>query len=134
MHRIAAPFASPFTACSAARPDPVAPPKPGGGTRASRPAGHGRDDPRRTGPVTALLAGAMLLVAGSAAAQPARIGPEWGGFNHQPTQAEVARRERQDGVRPPEARRRQDARSVEQLDQQLLHEEAVDPPAKVAPR
>ena len=81
----------------------------------------------------ALLAGAVLLLAVPAAAQPARNGPEWGGKDHQPTEAEVVRRERQDGVAPTPAERGQDARTVQQLDKQLLHDEAVDPPSKDAP-
>ena len=81
----------------------------------------------------ALLAGAMLLLAVPAAAQPARNGPEWGGKDHQPTEAGVVRRERQDGVAPSPAERSQDARTVQQLDQQLLHDEAVDPPSNAAP-
>ena len=78
----------------------------------------------------ALLAGAMLLLAVPAAAQPARNGPEYGGKDHQPTEAGVVRRERQDGVAPSPAERTQDARTVRKLDQQLLHDEAVDPPSK----
>ncbi len=97
-----------------------------------QPAGH-RRAPRRAGPIQALLAGALLLIAGSAAAQTARNGPEYGGKDHQPTQAEVIRRERQDGVAPSQAERKQDDRSVQQLDQQLLHDEAVDPASKAAP-
>ena len=97
-----------------------------------QPAGR-RRDLRRAGPIRALLAGALLLIAGSAAAQTARNGPEYGGKDHQPTEAEVIRRERQDGVAPLPAQRRQDDRSVQQLDQQLLHEEAVDPASKAAP-
>ena len=80
----------------------------------------------------ALLAGTMLLLAVPAAAQPARNGPEWGGKDHQPTEGEVVRRERQDGVAPSPAERGQDARTVQQLDQQLLHDEAVDPPTNAA--
>ena len=92
-----------------------------------------RTDPRRPGPMRALLAGTVLLLAVPAAAQPARIGPEYGGKDHQPTEAEVIRRERQDGVAPPPSERGQDARSVQRLDQQLLHDEAVDPPSKDVP-
>ncbi len=80
----------------------------------------------------ALLAGAMLLLAVPAAAQPARNGPEWGGKDHQPTEGEVVRRERQDGVAPSPAERGQDARTVQQLDRQLLHDETADPPTNAA--
>lgn len=75
------------------------------------------------------LAAALLLApAPVALAQVARNGPEWGGKDHQPTQAGVVRREDQAGVRAPTAQRTQDGAAVDQLGQQLLHDEAVDPP------
>ncbi len=86
------------------------------------------------GSPAAALAAALLLMAGamafapSAWAQAARNGPEWDGKDHQPTQAGVVRREDQAGVRPPPAVVQQDKRTVEQIDKQLLHEEAVKPP------
>ena len=70
----------------------------------------------------------MLLSAASAAAQIPRNGPEYGFRDHQPTHAGVMRRERRAGVAPPPAQMRRSARSVQQLDHQLLHQEAVDPP------
>ena len=77
------------------------------------------------------LAVAILLASVAAAAAQAPLnGPEWGGKDHQPTQAEVIRRENQAGVRVPPAEIQQDDRTVQQLDRQLLHEEAVDPPRK----
>lgn len=69
-----------------------------------------------------------LALAPGALAQVARNGPEWDGRDHQPTEAGVIRREDQTGVRPPPAQVRQDKRTVEQLDRQLLHEEAANPP------
>ena len=75
------------------------------------------------------LAVALLLApAPVALAQVARNGPEWGGKDHQPTQAGVERREDQAGVRAPTAQRTQNGAAVDQLGQQLLHDEAVDPP------
>ena len=70
----------------------------------------------------------MLLTAASAAAQPRRNGPEYDFRDHQPTHAGVVRREHRAGVAPPPAQVRRNAESVQQLDQQLLHQEAVDPP------
>ena len=80
----------------------------------------------------ALPAGLLLASANVAGAQVARNGPEWGGKDHQPTQADVVRRESRAGVRPPPAQVQQDSRTVEQLDRQLLHDEAVDPPRNPA--
>lgn len=75
------------------------------------------------------LAAALLLASAPiAVAQVARNGPEWGGKDHQPTQAEVTRREDRAGVEPSPPQAGQDKRTVQQLDRQLLHEEAVDPP------
>ena len=74
------------------------------------------------------LAAILLLASAGAEAQAQRNGPEWGGMNHQPTQGQVVQRERRAGVRPPPAQVQQDDRSVQQLDRQLLHNEAVDPP------
>ena len=80
------------------------------------------------------LAAVFLLVSATAAgAQASRNGPEWGGKDHQPTQAEVVRRETRAGVRAPVGQVRQDNRTVEQLDRQLLRNEAVDPPAPARP-
>lgn len=76
---------------------------------------------------TAALAAALLLAAPAAVAQAARNGDEYGGVNHQPTQAEVVGRERAGGVAPSRAEVGQDKRSVEQLDDQLLGAERKDP-------
>ena len=81
------------------------------------------------------LAIAILLASTtSAGAQVARNGPEWGGKDHQPTEAEVRQRERRAGVQVPKAERNQDDRTVDQLGQQLLHEEGVNPVPSPAPR
>ncbi len=76
-----------------------------------------------------MLAAALLLASATGAgAQGRRNGPEWGGLDHQPTQSEVLRREKQAGVRAPKQQVDQNKRAVDQLDQQLLHDEKVDPP------
>lgn len=64
-------------------------------------------------------------------AQPARIANEYNGKNHQPTPAEVSKTDENAGANPAPAGGT-DARSVQQLDKQLLHDEAVDPPANPA--
>ena len=74
------------------------------------------------------MATAVIAAASAAAAQAPRNGPEWGGKDHQPTQAGVERSEAQAGVRASPAQQRQDQRTVQQLDRQLLHKEEVDPP------
>jgi len=74
------------------------------------------------------LAVALLLISTGSGAQVPRNGPEWGGLDHQPTQAGVERREDQAGVRAPPDQQQQNGQTVQQLDRQLLHEEAVDPP------
>ena len=72
---------------------------------------------------------AFLVAASTAAgAQTPRNGPEYGGKDHQPTQAEVTRREDKAGVAAPPAQANQNGQAVDQLGQQLLHDEAVDPP------
>ena len=79
------------------------------------------------------LAAALLLASVAAAdAQTTRNGPEWGGKNHQPTQGEVIQREKQVGVEAPPAQRQENGQAVDQLGQQLLHDEAVDPPRNPA--
>lgn len=79
------------------------------------------------------LAAALLLASTAAAdAQATRNGPEWGGKNHQPTQGEVVQREKQVGVQAPPAERQENGQAVDQLGQQLLHDEAVDPPRNPA--
>ncbi len=69
-----------------------------------------------------------LLLAPVAVAQVARNGPEWGGLDHQPTQAGVERREDRAGVRAPLPQQDQNQQTVQQLGRQLLHEEAMDSP------
>lgn len=88
--------------------------------------------PARSTVVESLAAAILIASAAVATAQVARNGPEWGGKDHQPTQAEVGRREDQAGVLAPPAQREQDNRSVDQLDRQLLRDEAVDPPRNPA--
>lgn len=88
-----------------------------------------RHDPLRRRALQGTVACGMAFVllastcAPSALAQVARNGPEWGGKDHQPTEAGVIRREDQAGVRPPAAQVRQNKRTVEQLDRQLLHDD-----------
>ena len=75
------------------------------------------------------LAGLLLLASATGVlAQAPRNGPEWGGKDHQPTEAGVIRREDQAGVRAPPTQDEQNARAIEQLGRQLLHDEALDPP------
>lgn len=74
-------------------------------------------------------AGAVLFAASVASAQVLRNGNEYGGKNHQPTQAEVSGRERAAGVALPPGQAREDARSVEQLGRQLLGAEPPSAPA-----
>ena len=86
---------------------------------------------RRSSPPRGALgvAAAILLASATgASAQARRDSPEWGGLDHQPTQSEVTRREDQAGVQAPKGQADHNKRTVEQLDQQLLHDEAVDPP------
>ena len=77
------------------------------------------------------LLAALPAVAPPALAQPARIANEYDGKNHQPTPAEVSRADEQAGLKPPPAGGT-DARTVDELDKQLLHDEAVDPPRNPA--
>ncbi len=79
-----------------------------------------------------LVAALLLASTAVAGAQTTRNGPEWGGKNHQPTQGEVAQREKQAGVQAPAAERQGNGQAVDQLGQQLLHDEAVDPPRNPA--
>ena len=85
---------------------------------------------RATVVAATLSASAAVLV--PAQVQVARNGPEWGGKDHQPTQAEVLRRENRAGVEASPTQRRQTGQAVDQLGQQLLHDEAVDPPRNSA--
>jgi len=79
------------------------------------------------------LAVAMLLASTAVSgAQTPHNGPEWGGKNHQPTQAGVAKRESRAGVQAPPAERQENGQAVDQLGQQLLRDEAVDPPRNPA--
>ena len=90
---------------------------------------------RRTPAVSPKALAAVLLLASAtnASAQARHDSPEWGGLDHQPTQSEVIRRENQSGVRAPKGQVDQNKRAVEQLDQQLLHDEKVDPPRNPDP-
>ena len=78
----------------------------------------------------ALLVG-LPTFAAPAFAQPARIANEYNGKNHQPTPAEVSKGDENSGLNPAPAGGT-DARSVDQLNKQLLHDEAVDPPTNPA--
>ncbi len=78
----------------------------------------------------ALLVALPTFVA-PALAQPARNANEYNGKNHQPTPAEVSKADENAGLNPAPAGGT-DARSVEQLNKQLLHDEAVDPPTNPA--
>ena len=82
----------------------------------------------KAGAMRGLAVAILLASVADAGAQVPSNGPEWSGKNHQPTQAEVSQREKQAGVRAPAAQANQDQRTVDQLDQQLLHEEGVTPP------
>ncbi len=76
-----------------------------------------------------LLAVALLLASATAAAgQTQRNGDIYNGLNHQPTQAEVARREDRAGAEAPPAHAKRNARTVRQLDRKLLREEAAPLP------
>ncbi len=68
---------------------------------------------------------------GAALAQPARNANVYNGTAHQPTQGEVTSKEKQDGLPPPPPGDTTGA--VDQLGQQLLHDEAVDPPRAPPP-
>lgn len=82
----------------------------------------------------AIAVAVSLLASASASAQVARNGDEYGGKNHQPTQAEVAGRERRAGVAPSPTQAGKDTRSVEQLDKQLMQSERADPPRTTGQR
>ena len=49
-------------------------------------------------------------------------------MDHQPEQHITVEREQKAGDRAPPAQVHEDKRTVQQLDHQLLHDEAVDPP------
>jgi len=74
------------------------------------------------------IAVALLAAALAAFAQAPRNGDEYGGTNHQPTQAEVSEREKAAGLAPSRAQAGADTRSVEQLNRQLLDAEQKDLP------
>ena len=123
-----------------AKPDPVASSRPNGGTVPSI-GGWGiglrsgrRRDGARGAPVRAALLGLLVALpafVAPALAQPARIANEYNGKNHQPTPAEVSRADENSGLNPAPSGGT-DARSVDQLNKQLLHDEAVDPPTNPA--
>ncbi len=130
MHRIPAVLpASPLATCTDAAAH----------TLVVRPAQSKRRHARQRGPVRGTMTGLAVVIllasAIGARAQVPRNGPEWGGKDHQPTEAETLKAERRAGVEAPKAERSQDERTVEQLDQQLLREEGLNPgPAPSAPR
>jgi len=78
--------------------------------------------------VTIPLLCTLLLPAGVVRAQearapnetPARIDNVWGGFDHQPTASEVQSAERARGVAPSAQEQRRVARTLRQLNQELL--------------
>lgn len=76
----------------------------------------------------------LMLSAVPAWGQVRRNGPEYGGFDHQPTHAGVVARERRAGIAPSRAQVRSNRRTVDQFDRQLLHDEKVDPPGAYAQR
>ncbi len=91
---------------------------------------HVRQPGPLRGTIKGLAVAFLLASATGAGAQETRNGPEWGGKDHQPTQSEVIQRERQAGVRAPKGQVDQNDHTVDQLDQQLLHDESVDPPRR----
>lgn len=112
-------LASSLAACCYARPDPAVPPQLNGGNKASNGA---------SAMGAAALALALLATAPATLAQTPRNGPEWGGADHQPAQAQVLRREKRAGIAPNPAQAGKDNRTVKQLDHQLLRAERVNPP------
>lgn len=76
----------------------------------------------------AITVAIFLIASVAASAQVARNGDEYGGKNHQPTPAEIARREKNAGMTHLPAEARRDTRSVEKLDKQLMQTERVNPP------
>ena len=131
MHR-SLPVLFDIAACADARTAPVASPQLNSDSW--------RTGPRllhygvRGNPVRAALLALLLVLPTSVApalAQPARIANEYDGKNHQPTPAEVSKADENAGLNPAPAGGT-DARSVDQLNKQLLHDEAVDPPTNPA--
>lgn len=118
-HAIIRSLASSLAAFCHARPDPAAPPLLTCGKNARNGANAMR---------AASLAMALLATAPAAFAQVPRNGPEWGGMDHQPTQAQVLGREKRAGIAPTPAQAGKDNRTVGQLDHQLLRAERVNPP------
>ncbi len=92
--------------------------------------GLGAGAMRAAAPASALAA---LLAASVASAQVPRNGDEYGGKDHEPTQAEVSGREKAAGVAPSPGQASEDNRSVEQLGSQLLGAEQADPPRAANP-
>ena len=82
----------------------------------------------------ALPVACVACVVSVASEQVLRNGDEYGGKNHQPTQAEVSGRERAAGVAPLPGQAREDTRSVEQLGRQLLGSEPPTGPAAAPSR
>ncbi len=89
---------------------------------------------RPRGTMKGLAVAILLASATGVGAQAPRNGPEWGGKDHQPTEAQVLRREHRAGVQLPKAERHQDKRTVHRLDRQFLREEGLDAPRSPAPR
>jgi hypothetical protein len=110
-----------------------------GRTRPGQQARRGITPPGRSGlarslaarviSVGCLVAAILLASVTVAGAQVSHDSPEWDGKDHQPTQAEVIRRENEDRLRAPPAEVEQHERTLEQLDRQLLHDQAVNPPS-----
>jgi len=82
--------------------------------------------PSRVYVIAALLSAATLAPVSAQAAEfidrpqpPARIGDTYGGLNHQPTRAEVEKRERAAHLQPNTARQSADDAEVQRLFKQL---------------
>ncbi len=118
-HATTQPLASSLAACCHVRPDPAAPSPLTRGENARKGGSAMR---------AAALALALLATAPGAFAQAPRNGPEWGGMDHQPTQAQVLGREKRAGIAPTPGQAGKDNRTVGQLDHQLLRAERVNPP------
>jgi hypothetical protein len=91
-----------------------------------KPQGH---RPARTVLVAAIpLLCTLLIHAGAALARearapsetPVRIGNIWGGFDHQPIEAQVRSAERARGIAPSAQEQNREARIVRQLNRELL--------------
>ncbi len=85
----------------------------------------------RSAAAMVVVALGTMLATEAAQAQPARNGNVYDGVRHQPTQSDVTGKEKQDGLPPPPPG--DNTGAVDKLGQQLLHDEAVDPPRQPPP-